>query len=189
MVKTDEEKFSVRDFKYRLVDNQTYLVFQGMFSQDILSLMGLTLKRIPNSEVISKRLFGMVVEMAQNIHHYSAQRMFSDKDQREIGVGVIAISETDHFYVVSSGNYITNKDREVLEVRSAFINSLDEDQLREYYREQRKQPQRVGKPGANLGLIDMRRKSGNTIDVRIESVDNEISFFILSVKIRKEYNG
>jgi hypothetical protein len=60
------------------------LAFQGIISQDILSLVGTTLRKKPNSEIVSKRLFSIVVEMAQNIYHYSASRAYSEKDKKEI---------------------------------------------------------------------------------------------------------
>jgi hypothetical protein len=157
-----------------------------MFSQDVLSLIGLSLRNTPDSMRTSKRLFALVVEMTQNIHHYSAQKMFSQKDNRDVGVGVIAISETSEFYQVSSGNYAFKNDAKVLMDRSRYINSLDEDSLKNYYAEMRRQPQRPDKPGANLGLIDMRRKSGHPIEVLIEDVDHNLSFYTLTVRIKKE---
>jgi hypothetical protein len=124
--------------------------------------------------------------MAQNIHHYSAEKIYSEKDQKDIGIGIIAISESDDHHVVSSGNYISSKEVENLVSRSEFINTLSDDELKEYYREQRRAPQRKDKPGANLGFIDMVRKSGNPIDVMIKKYNDELSFFILTVKINKK---
>ncbi len=178
--------FSLLKFKTALREHRISMCFQGMFSQDVLSLIGLTLRNAPDSQRTSKRLFALVVEMTQNIHHYSAQKMYSAKDKRHVGVGVIAISETPEFYQVSSGNYAFKNDAKILMDRSRYINSLDEESLKNYYAEMRRQPQRPDKPGANLGLIDMRRKSGQPIDVLIEEVDQNISFYTLTVRIRKE---
>lgn len=181
----EQEYFSVYNFKNQLVDHDISMSFHGMLSQDVLSLIGQRLKNIPNSQVLSKRLFALAVEMTQNILHYSAQKMQSEKDGREVGVGVIAISETDEFHVISSGNYVHDIDAEAIVERVNYINSLSAKELKDYYREQRKAPQRANKPGANLGFIDMRRKSGNQLDVIIHETNDEHSFFILSVKIRK----
>jgi len=183
-----EEKeiyFSVKDFKNGLVDHKIQMVFTGMFSQEVLSLIGLNLRRNPNSELISKRLFALVVEMSQNILHYSAEKEYSTKDKIYVGVGVICIGEDEEHHIVRSGNLVDNKSAKEMMERVEFINSLSDEELKEYYKAQRKMPQREGKPGANLGFIDMRRKSGCPIDVYFEPVDDQHSFYVLSVKIKK----
>lgn len=180
------ERFSVKSFKEQLAGHRISLAFHGMFSQDVLSLIGLSLKNTPDSQVLSKRLFAIVIEMAQNIHHYSAEKVWSEKDQRKIGIGVVAIAENDEYYIISSGNYADVKDVPNIVERSNYINKLTPDELRDYYREQRKAPQREGKPGANLGFIDMVRKSGNPIEVIIKEYNDEMSFFILTVRINKK---
>jgi hypothetical protein len=185
MSKNIEGFFSVKDFKNSLVDHHIQMVFTGAFSQDVLSLIGLNLRRNPESEFISKRLFALVVEMAQNILHYSAQKEYSSKDKRDVGTGVIAIGEDAEYHIVRSGNLVDIKSANEMKERAAFINSLSEEELKEYYKVQRKMPQREGKPGANLGFIDMRRKSGTPIDVYFEQIDDKYSFYVLSVRIKK----
>jgi len=78
----------------------------------------------------------------------------------------------------------TNKTDRLIK-RSSYINQLNEQELKKYYQEQRRKPRTDGMPGANLGLIDMRRKSGHPLGVHIEKVNEKDSFFILSIRIRK----
>ncbi len=184
-----EERFSVKQFKQKLVDHRISMAFQGILSQDILTLVGQSLRNLPNNQVLAKRLFGLVVEMTQNIHHYSAQKVYSEKDNREIGMGIVCLGQDDHHHFISSGNYIFQKDVKVVLERSAHINAMNEEELKKYYREQRRAPQRKDKPGANLGFIEMRRKSGNPVEVEIIDINDEMSFFILSVKISKQNNN
>jgi len=180
------EGFSLLGLRNDFRKNFVSMAFQGMVSQDILSLIGQSIRKASDSEVLSKRLFSMVVELAQNIHHYSATKMYSEKDQKEVGVGVIAISETDEFYRVSSGNQIPKEHVEPFSSRCDYINALTKDGLKKFYVEQRKMPQRKDKPGANIGLIEMVRKSGNLLEYRIEEVSDVNSFLIITVKIKKE---
>lgn len=179
------EQFSIKDFKGQFRSHHISLAFQGIFSQDVLTLLGQTFKRSPQSEILSKRLFAIVIEMAQNIHHYSAEKQFSEKEKRDIGIGVVVVGEDEASYIVSSGNYVFRDDADVIRTRSNFISQLTENELKEYYRQQRKAPQRDGKPGANLGFIDMTRKAGKPIGVQLIKVDEEKSFFILTVRIDK----
>ena len=188
MNEIQEERFSIKQFKQRLEDNKISMAFQGILSQDILTLVGQSLRNLPNNQVLAKRLFGLAVEMTQNIHHYSAQKIYSDKDGRDIGMGIVCIGQDEDFHLITSGNYIYEKDAKVVKERSRYINSLSDEELKQYYREQRRAPQRKDKPGANLGFIEMRRKSGNPVYVEVIDVNEEMSFFILSVKISKEHN-
>ncbi|PWJ44701.1 SiaB family protein kinase [Sediminitomix flava] len=182
---TQREFFSLKTFKEQLGAHRLSLSFQGMFSQDVLSLIGHTLKNAPDSRILSKRLFGLVVEMAQNIHHYSAEKVFSEKEQRDIGIGVVAIGESEEHHIICSGNYVENNVVEPMIERANYINQLSPEELKQFYKEQRRAPQRKNKPGANLGFIEMVRKSVNPIDVRVEQVDDKLSFFTLTVRVNK----
>ncbi len=180
-----EHKFSELKFYKELYINHIHLSFQGMVSQDMLTLIGLSLRRRPNSEVVAKRLFGLVVELAQNIYHYSAIRSFSKKDDREVGVGILTVGESEHEYVVCSGNMIAAANGPGISQRCELINALDEEGRKRFYKEQRRQPQREHSTGANVGLIDIVRKSGNPIGYQLELVDEQYSFLTFVVKISK----
>lgn len=186
LISAEEERFSVKSLKDALRDHRIHMVFQGMFSQDILTLIGLSLRRRPNSEIVSRRLFALVIEMSQNIYHYSTRKIYSEKDKRYIGTGIIGLGETEEHHILVSGNYMDTAKTEALIKRSNHINQLDTAGLKKYYQEQRKKPRTDGMPGANLGLIDMRRKSKNPIGVHILKIDEKDSFFVLTLKIRKE---
>lgn len=165
--------------------NNISLTFQGIMSQDVLSLIGMSLKRRPDNEVIAKRLFGIVVELAQNIYHYSASKAYSEKDQREIGVGIVTIGEDSNYYIVNSGNLVKSKNMPPILQRCEYINGLDEAGLKKFHKEQRRMPQRPDKPGANIGLIELKRRSGNPLGYDVREVDGEYSFLTLSIKIDK----
>jgi hypothetical protein len=186
LVSAEEERFSVMALKDALRDHRIHMVFQGMFSQDILTLIGLSLRKQPNNEVLSRRLFALVIEMSQNIYHYSTRKVYSEKDKRYIGTGIIGLGENDEYHLLVSGNYMDTSKTQALLDRSGYINELDDMGLKKYYQEQRKKPRTDGMPGANLGLIDMRRKSNNLIGVHILKIDDKDSFFVLTLKIRKE---
>lgn len=179
--------FSVHRLKRDLKYNHIYMSFSGVFSQDILTLIGLSLRRIPNNGIVSRRLFALVIEMTQNIYHYSNRKVYSEKDRRYIGTGTIAIGEDADHHIISSGNFMDTSKTERLIKRSSHINTLNDLELKQLYQATRKEKKirDDGLPGANLGLIDMRRKSGNLLGIHIEKVDEKDSFFILSIRIKK----
>lgn len=180
-----EQKFSMHQFYTDIRKNNISLTFQGIMSQDVLSLIGMSLKRRPDNEVIAKRLFGIVVELAQNIYHYSASKAYSEKDQREIGVGIVTIGEDQDYYIVNSGNLVETVNTAPIIERCDYINGLDDAGLKLFHKEQRRMPQRPDKPGANIGLIELKRRSGNPLEYDVREVDDENSFLTLSIKIDK----
>jgi hypothetical protein len=181
-----KRKFSHHGFYDKLKKHKISLACQGMVSQDLLALIGLSLKRKSEDELLAKRLFAIVIELAQNIYHYSAEKQFSEKDKCEVGVGIITISEARDSYMVSSGNLIDVAKTAKVRERCEYINNLDEEGLKKFYKAQRRLPTPEDSKGANLGLIDLARKSGNKLRYSITPVNEKHAFFTLSIKIAKE---
>ena len=151
------DSFSLRKFHEELERNAVSLAFHGSFSQDTIGLINISLQQSSNAKILTKRIFSLVVEMAQNIHHYSAKKIYSEKYSRNIGVGVLAISETDNYYVVTSGNFIDQKDCAEIGERFEEINDMNEEQLKDLYKVRRKMPQRPDKPGdLAMGRLKVR---------------------------------
>lgn len=125
------------------------------------------------------------MELSQNIMHYSAEREFSQKENTNVGVGIILFSEHLDYFYISSGNLIDNKLVERITKKIEVINYIDQEELKEYYQEQRRKPQENDSKGAGLGFIDIARKSGNKIDYEMNVVDDSHSFFVLKVKFKK----
>jgi hypothetical protein len=84
---------------------------------------------------------------------------------------------------LSSGNLIEGYKIEGLSERCEYINKLAPEELRDYYIKQRRRP--TGGVGANIGLIDMARRSGNPLEYQVVKIDDEFSFFALSIKVSK----
>ena len=78
---------------------------------------------------------------------------------------------------------MTKKNVEKLDQRLKKINSLDKEDLRDYYREVLGNGSVSNKGTAGLGMIDIARKSGNKLEYEFLDIDEEFSFFSLNVKI------
>jgi hypothetical protein len=175
------KEFSSYSFYQLIEDNHVVLAFQGMITNYVLTAIGRNLRSMESDEVLSKRIFGIVVELAQNINLHSAERSYSEADEREVGIGTIAISETEHQYRFSSGNMIDSSRVEDIQSRCKLINSLDDKQLRELFLEQR----RMAEDKDSAGLIQMVRRSGNPLGYEFIPANDQHTFFILSVSINK----
>ncbi len=177
--------FKLLGFQKQLQGGNISMAFRGGMSQEILSLMGWSLRRAEENVVVSRRLFGMIIELSQNILHYSAEREYSEHDQKEIGCGIITVSKQEGQYIINAGNYVTLDKIERIKSRCDHINSLSQEELKAYYKAQRRLPHADGGTGANIGFIDMVRKSGNKVAFNFyESPERPgCSFFVLTVTV------
>lgn len=170
---------------HKLCDQKVFFAFKGAVSQGVLVELGGVLKSKLVLDRNVKKVFSVFIELTQNILHYSAEKERIDETGEEVGVGIIVITETSKFYVVSSGNK-TLKDRaEDLKAQCEFINSASEEELKRHHAERRKATPHEGSKGAGLGLIDMARKSKRPLDFTISPIDEEYVFFILNISIEK----
>lgn len=182
-----DDNFKVYEFYKQMQVESVILSFRGAVSQDLLSRLAdsLKYKGVTGDSAIGRRVFAIFIELSQNVHLHSAEKSYSVKEDRPIGIGFLLVSETDNYYMVSSSNIVVTEETKPVMERCAYINSLNEKELKEYYKEQRRQPPRKDKPGANIGLIDMVRRSKNPLEVSLYELDDERSVFNLSVKLDK----
>ncbi|MCP5102247.1 MAG: hypothetical protein GY950_02660 [bacterium] len=171
----------------KMCERNIVLDFQGAISQDMLVGMAELIKNKCSREFgrprIAKKLFSIFIEMAQNIAFYSAERAkFSDWGP-DVGAGIIVVTEKNKCYTITSGN-LADKDA-ILQIieHCQKINGMDKEELKQFYKERIKLSRDMGKKGGGIGLIDIARKSRNTISYQVTPVDNLNSFLVLSVKI------
>ncbi|MGF1534270.1 MAG: SiaB family protein kinase [Bernardetiaceae bacterium] len=168
-------------------ERKTLFLYKGAISQEILAEIAESLKsQVQGSPLMVHKFFAIFIELAQNIRHHSHERVFVKKEGKDVGVGILRASTYEDYYLLVSGNYITHQASQRLLERSAYINQLDKDGLRDYYREQRKKPKVANQKGANVGLIDMVRRSGNPIEAVIEHTTADQVFISVAVRIDRD---
>lgn len=176
------------DFKQNLTKSGIFFSFSGPMSQDLLVEIGailrqkLKLKEASNTTII--RLFSMVVELVQNIIHYSAEKYPKADDSKEcLRLGIITVGYKSGNYFVKSGNMIENSVSEKLNIRLRKIQKMDKYELKMYYRELRKREPDSESKGAGLGFVEMAKKSSKPIEFSIRTIDDEFSFFTIKLTI------
>ncbi len=167
-----------------------FFCFNGPISQALLVGMGETLKRKMKladagaSTVL--RVFSMLVEQAQNIIHYSAEKFPSDGTEekgQKLRLGLIAVGhEKDHYFVLC-GNKIRNADIEPLKRHLENIQGMDKGELKTYYKEKRRQPPVDSGKGAGLGFLEMAKRASEPIQFEFEKIDDDFSFFSIQTII------
>lgn len=163
---------------------KTILSYKGPFYIELISVFGTNIRSL-NDEYINarKKLFKIFIELSQNVSNYSEDYHMVNNIQR-IGVGELNVLENTEKYFFSTKNQVKKSDAEILAERCKLINSSEYNKLRDLKREQR-----LNSPGekfgARIGLIQAVMLSKNTLDYEIELIDDNFSFFSLTVKIDK----
>lgn len=163
------------------------ICYKGPFLDRVLALMGEKITILINEDpAISKKIFSIFLEMAQNVAYYSEERSSrSTTPDKTIGKGTFLITETDSHYTICSANLIKKSwEQEVLD-KCGMINTLDSEGLRKLKRELRSQPKKEGHVGGNIGMVDIALKAGSPLHVDITSVNDEHSYFVISIQVQK----
>lgn len=159
-----------------------------MVSQEILVDLGSMIKSSLNlqSQKI-KKVFAVFIELAQNILHYSVERKV-DARGNEGGVGIIQTTEENEIFYVSAGNMVKTSQVEKIKKNCEYVNSLSKDDLKIYYKVKlnKPRPTEEGSKGAGVGFIDIARKCDGPLEYKFNKVDEEHTFFTLSVCFKRE---
>jgi|GEM_PF-24100 len=179
--------YELYDFKKDLNNRGVFFCFSGPVSQDLLVEIGTILRKKMEFEethnAIVLRVFSMVVEMAQNIIHYSAERCPREGYKDELSVGIIAVGYDNGHYFVLCGNRVFNNNVENIRNKLIHLQKMDKEQLKKHYKEQRKKGPSKGSMGAGLGFIDMAKKAAKPIEFDFKPVDEKFSFFSTKIVI------
>jgi hypothetical protein len=172
--------------KYKLLGNEQVLIeHEGPVDKQVLLD---TLPKIEDAldvEGVSKqkkrKIVNIAIETLQNLqlhsfpmngHSYAFQPLF-----------IVAKGEDQ--ITITIGNLVANDERFVLEDKINKINSLNDEEIKFLYGVIMKQTvvKFSTKGGAGLGLIDMKKKSGNPLDYAFQQVDDKVSYFNLKVSV------
>jgi len=170
------------ELKKDLSKRGVFFCLSGPISQNLVAEIGTTLEQHMAMGEAGKatvlRVFSTVVENAQNIIRYSAER----KD--DLSLGIIAVGQKDEHYFVLCGNMVENNKIGKLVEKLTKIQSMNKDELKEYYKKQRRgRPPKESKGGAGLGFIEMARRASRPIEFSFKKVNDEFHFFSMKIVI------
>jgi hypothetical protein len=174
-----------------LADNHISIIYSGPilaekldgFAEILESRLGLD--DLPLT--MSQSVFSVFVEQMNNMIMYSAEKeCFSGPDGRnfEVSKGIFIFGVFNKTYFMQSGNVIKNSDVELLKNQIDYLNTLDKNGLRQFYKQQMKaQNSNTGSKGGGLGLIEIARRATSKIDYEFTPHGGDMSYFTLYVTI------
>jgi coenzyme F420-reducing hydrogenase delta subunit len=172
-------------------DNKIIMMYEGEFTQEITkTVLNMAERNFDYENIdsgIKKKVFNVMVEALQNIckHQYSA----IDSTTKNLSAIFLIGYDKDNYYV-TTGNYIINEKIDLVKNRIEQVNSLDQEGLKQLFKDARLNTTISEVGGAGLGFIDMARKSNNKLIYSFKEQNDKTSFFTLLSKIstKKEEN-
>lgn len=179
---------SFLDFHRSLSGKGLIFSFTGYVSEGILFALGEVLKQnmaLNETDVnVTKKVFSVFVEQAQNVIRYSADRIARPNDQGgELSSGTISVGEEGGKFFVVCANVVHSGETERLRQRLAHLAGMDKEQIKAYYREMLKEPPEETSKGASIGLIEIARRSSEPIQFDFLDLGNGTTFFCLKAFI------
>lgn len=158
------------------INHQTILAFTTLIEEQLI--------KKGEKNTIRKKVFNIVLESLQNIYNHG--NYLNNSKYIVPGKGVVMINNDKMFYYVRSGNIIKNNKINKIKPLLLKINNCNKTTIRDLYKERLGGGRMSSKGGAGLGFIDMARKSEQKIDFDFIKIDSNLSFFIISFKIKKK---
>jgi hypothetical protein len=129
-----------------------------------------------------KKILLIMIESLENIMKYSQAPVEPNTDEsRELPA--FSISKNEKSFVISSSNPVNNKHLENLVTKINHLNTLNQQGLKEYYKETITNGQFSHKGGAGLGLIEIAKISGRKIHYCIDPLSEQFSRFTMTITI------
>ena len=183
------KKLNILEFDENLEKEHILVYYKGPFIDTVLASIGNRINEIAmDNPLLSKKVFSVFLELAQNVSYYSEEREHHEQKAKSYGRGSFLICDWKTHYTLTSSNMIKKSWAEVITEKCKKINALDTDALRQWKRELRNQPMHEGQLGANVGLIDIALKAGSSLEVDITPLDEDYAFFALSINVSKNTN-
>ncbi len=171
-------------FKEELGEPGLFFCLSGPISQNLMADIGSALERkmslADTGKSTATRVFSMVVENAQNIIHYSAEKMRTGENS-EVSVGIITVGFENGHYFVLSGNLVENEKIDKLRGNLKLLQNMNKNELKKYYRKKLKDGPHEDSKGAGVGFIEMAKKANAPFEFDFRKIDDRFSFFALKI--------
>jgi len=170
------------DIDRMMAENELILAYRDYITesavQQLLSIAELKLVQNSDNKRLRKRIFHILVECLQNIVNHSQSG--PNKTETE---SLLLIGKNNGMFFIITGNHIENSKISEFEERINEINGWDHASMRQIYSDKLDRSEYSTKGGAGLGLMDIYKRSGRTLQHNISKIDENVSFLSLHVTV------
>jgi hypothetical protein len=118
-----------------------------------------------------------MIESLENIMKHS------ENTDDQVNLPVLSVSYANNRYIINSSNLLSVQQVNPLKARIDFLNGLDQQGLKSYYKETITDGVFSKSGGAGLGLIEIAKISGNPIIYEFNPVDTEYARYRQQITI------
>ena len=165
-------------------ETHTMMVYKGDFAKasilPILKIFEDSIQDMDGSINIKKRVFIIMVEMLENISDHAVEHHLENTELKE---GIFILGKKDGIYMISTGNKVRTKDVPRIREYIESLNRLSYSELRRLYVKNLKKSKQIKTDQEGLGLIDIISESSDSLDYHFKKLDEEHTFFSISVRI------
>ena len=169
-----------------LAENNIYFLWSGHITPDVgKEVISFTETKLSEDDVEAnqrRRVFSILVEIIENVAKYSP----GPEPEEKFGMPVAMIRLENRTYTLTTGNLILNDNVEHLKEKLDMINQYDKTGLKELFRKSLSGQTSNTESTGNMGLIDMARKSGSKLEYEFELVNDQYSYYTLTVKVEEK---
>ncbi|MFO7884687.1 MAG: SiaB family protein kinase [Desulfobacteraceae bacterium] len=177
----------IHEFYEQLKKDGIIFSFTGPVGQSLLEGIGATLRQKMNMEEtstnVTQKVFSIFVELMQNVMNYSAEKGLPSQGEKDLSFGILIIGKQEKNYYIQCGNYISEEQKGPVTDKLTRIQSMDRNELKKYYKAQRRKEAEDGSKGAGLGFIEMARKASRPIDFDIVPGHSGKDFFVVTAVV------
>lgn len=133
-----------------------------------------------------KKILLVMIESLENIMKYGEYPVSSDEVP---GLGPsFSIVKDKNQYTIASRNMVENDSIITLESRLNHLNTLNQQGIKEFYKETITNGKFSHLGGAGLGLIEMAKISGKKIEYTFHPVNDKYATFTLMIRVEESNN-
>ncbi len=170
----------VYEFYSRVSSEEVVMTYEGEISHQVMkTFVDIIDQKMSKEEEplsVQRRVFHIMVESLQNIAKHAFR--LASPHVSELNHGILMVSRNKDRYFIITGNVIETKKAGSLECSLTGLNMLNKKELDELFKNQLLEGSISERGGAGLGLIDIRRKTGNELEFHFIRLDDRYSFFI-----------
>jgi|WetSurSiteA1Bulk_404760.scaffolds.fasta_scaffold15728_2 hypothetical protein len=174
------------------LENNTILHFEGIIQYETIGELIHTFKQRIHAIGVQvgtyKRILLVMIEVLENIMKHSEGCPEKSREGHQNPVPVFSIRKSDNQFVVISSNPIKGINIQAFKNQLDFLNTLDQQGLKEFYKRTITNGLFTNRGGAGLGLIEIAKISGNRIIYAFEPVDEHCYRFDMTVTINDSKN-
>jgi len=159
------------------------MIYKGGVSYELIAKARNQIRQVFKRNKLVYKIQSVFLELAHNILLHSEER--NNMGNHE-AVGTLVLDERENYYLLITGNVVSNTIVENLMIHCDHINSLDRKALIDLKIQLSEKKIEENSRGGGLGLVQIVLLSENSLQIATERINNQLTYLGFCAKIIKE---